>query len=448
MVCLLAPLFRGLPVVFLFITLSSVACLPALRTFGGGTFSAEPEELDRLSPGARRLIEQAYQGMENLQDFHVHLVGRGDENNGIYLNPRWQSCFHPAEYFRYLGIMSAGGVRDPEKADNEYASRLVRLARNIKNPGRYYLLAFDKFYNYAGDVNLAETQFYIPDGYVGDTAELYDDVFAPAFSVHPYDPRAPDRLRAFRVRLNRFNKKLVARGEKPLPGIVKWLPSVQGIDPSSAKADAFYKTMRTEGLVLLSHAGEEKAIPSKEVYARYNNPLLLRRALDLGVKVIIAHCGGLGTSMDFRGATPVEKNNFALFIEMMAMDRYRGLLFGEISAMMQYNRFDPVKYEAGKSGYPLAALLKEYKRLFQGRLVNGSDYPLPALDFLIRTGPIYKAGLIQDEEREFLSEIYDYNPLLFDFVLKRTLRHQKYGRLPAEIFQYNSALLYTQKERK
>ena len=88
--------------------------------------------------------------------------------------------------------------------------------------------------------------------------------------------------------------------------------------------------------------------------------------------------------------------------------KYAGLLFGEISAMLQFNRM-PV---------PLATLLK--RQDLHSRLVNGSDYPLPAVNSLIWTRSMARAGFITAEERQALNEIYDYNPLLFDFVLKRT----------------------------
>jgi mannonate dehydratase len=37
------------------------------------------------------------------------------------------------------------------------------------------------------------------------------------------------------------------------------------------------------------------------------------------------------------------------------------------------------------------------------------------------------SGFISADERRYLSEIFQYNPLLFDFVLKRTLRHPESG---------------------
>ena len=54
----------------------------------------------------------------------------------------------------------------------------------------------------------------------------------------------------------------------------------------------FTKKMKELDLILLSHGGEEKAVEADEDQ-KLGNPLLLRRALDHGVKVIVAHCAGL-----------------------------------------------------------------------------------------------------------------------------------------------------------
>jgi hypothetical protein len=73
--------------------------------------------------------------------------------------------------------------------------------------------------------------------------------------------------------------------------------------------------------------------------------------------------------------------------------------------------------------------------------VNGSDYPLPAVNLLIRTRPLVKQGYINADEADSLKEIYDYNPLLFDFVLKRMLRLPGTSKkFPAALFMTNSAL--------
>src|SRR5829696_3177518 len=109
--------------------------------------------------------------------------------------------------------------------------------------------------------------------------------------------------------------------------------------------------------------------------------------------------------------------------------RYEGLVFGEISAMTQFNRV----------GKPLTTILQ--RQDLHERLVNGSDYPLPAVNILIRTRPLVKHGYLTRSEGSSLQEIYDYNPLLFDFVLKRTLKLPgTVHRLPGGIFMTNPVL--------
>jgi mannonate dehydratase len=109
--------------------------------------------------------------------------------------------------------------------------------------------------------------------------------------------------------------------------------------------------------------------------------------------------------------------------------RYEGLLFADISAMTQYNRI----------GRPLTTVLQRDD--LHERLINGSDYPLPAVNLLVRTGALVRQGYIKSEERVCINEIYDYNPLLFDFVLKRTIRIPgTEKRLPPSLFMANPTL--------
>jgi mannonate dehydratase len=97
--------------------------------------------------------------------------------------------------------------------------------------------------------------------------------------------------------------------------------------------------------------------------------------------------------------------------------------------MTQFNR----------AGKPLTTILQ--REDLHERLVNGSDYPLPAVNALIRTRPLVKRGFITATEGKSLQEIYDYNPLLFDFVLKRALKLPGTDRrLPANLFMTNPLL--------
>lgn len=382
----------------------------------GGAFTKQPEELNsKLSPKSSDLVKRAFDDIDpaKLIDHHVHIAGLGVGGTNAFVNSKMLTWRHPFHRLKLKVYMSSAGVSDEDNADPQAAARLAALVKSIKDHGRHRLLAFDKNYRRDGSVNLEKTEFYVPNEYVFELAERYPDLFVPNISVNPYRPDAIAEL-----------EKWARRGAR----IVKWLPNAMGIDPSDPKCDPFYQKLKELDLILLSHGGEEKAVEAEEDQ-KFGNPLLLRRALDHGVKVIVAHCAGLGSNEDLDSRDRKQVANFDLFLRLMDEKRYEGLLFGEISAMTQFNR----------SGKPLRTMLA--REDLHERCVNGSDYPLPAVNLLIRTRPLVKQGYIQTSEAESLKEIYDYNPLLFDFVLKRTLKLPGTTRaLPSTVFMTNLAL--------
>lgn len=381
----------------------------------GGAFTHKPEELKaNISVRAGDLIKRAFEEIDptRLMDYHTHVAGIGTSGSGAFINPKMRTWRHPFHRLKFKVYTSAGGVADETQADTQIVERLSRLVSNIEGHGKHRLLAFDKNYRRDGTANLAKTEFYVPNDHVFSIAAAHADLFEPVLSVNPYRPDALDELE---------------HGQKRGARMVKWLPNAMGIDPSDELCDAFYQKMRQLGLVLLSHGGEEKAVEAEEDQ-KLGNPLLLRRALDHGVKVIVAHCAGLGDNEDLDDAQRKRLSNFDLFLRLMSEKRYEGLLFADISAMTQYNR----------AGALRTILARED---LHERLVNGSDYPLPAINILIRTGGLVRQGYINAEERACLNEIYDYNPLLFDFVLKRTLKLPGATKhLPASIFMKNPEL--------
>jgi len=382
----------------------------------GGAFSHQPEDLDRsLSVKSSDLIKRAFDDIDSakLVDHHVHIAGLGVDGTNTFVNPKMRTWRHPFHRLKLKVYMSSAGVSDEDKADPQAAARLESLVQSIKGHGKHRLLAFDKNYRRDGSVNLEKTEFYVPNEYVFELVDRYPELFIPNISVNPYRPDAVAEL-----------EKWARRGAR----VVKWLPNAMGIDPSNAKCDPFYDKMKEFDLILLSHGGEEKAVEAEEDQ-KLGNPLLLRRALDHGVKVIVAHCAGLGTNEDLDNQDRKVVDNFDLFLRLMDEKRYEGLVFGEISAMTQFNR----------AGKPLRTMLARAD--LHERLVNGSDYPLPAVNILIRTGQLVKHGYIGRSEADSLKEIYDYNPLLFDFVLKRTLRLPGTDKaFPAAVFMSNPSL--------
>jgi predicted TIM-barrel fold metal-dependent hydrolase len=386
-----------------------------LLHFIAGAFKHQPEEMrTKIGSKAGDLIKRSFDDIDpaRLVDYHTHVAGIG-KGTDAFVNPKMLSRRHPLHHLKFMVYLSAGAVTDIESADSQIVERLARLITNIDGHGKHRLLAFDRNYHRDGRPNPKKTEFYVSNNYVFTLAKQRPDCFEPVISVNPYRPDALSQLE---------------RGAGEGARMVKWLPNAMGIDPADELCDPFYQKMKETGLVLLSHGGEEKAVEAEEDQ-RLGNPLLLRRALDHGVKVIVAHCAGLGDNEDLESPQRKRVSNFDLFLRLMDEKRYEGLLFADISAMTQYNR----------AGRPLATILAR-EDLHQ-RLVNGSDYPLPAINVLIRTGALVKQGYINTEDRACLNEIYDYNPLLFDFVLKRTLRIPgTEKRLPPSIFMMNPAL--------
>jgi mannonate dehydratase len=188
------------------------------------------------------------------------------------------------------------------------------------------------------------------------------------------------------------------------------------IDPASPKCDAFYDAMVKLKVPLIAHSGEEKAVHS-ETRQRLGNPLKLRRALERGVTTVVAHCASLGQNPDLdAGENGPWVDNFELFKRLMAEPQWRGKVWGEVSALTLVNRV----------GAPLAFVMQDED--ISQRLLNGSDYPLPAINILMQSSAVEKAGFITADQRALLNEIDQHDPLLYDFAMKRCARTQHEGK--------------------
>ncbi|HJV90005.1 MAG TPA: hypothetical protein VJ623_06850 [Holophagaceae bacterium] len=374
-----------------------------------GFLVAAPRPPRPLSPEAHALVARAFEGLDParpLVDHHTHLIGNGKGASGIEVNPVMFSWTHPKKRLMTGEYLRAAGVPDDAHFTEAYVDHLVALARAFPRPFRIHLLAMDRNHRPDGSVDAEATEFYVPNDLVLKAAEAHPDVFVPVVSIHPARPDAIQELDRCADRGARF---------------LKWLPNAQGIDPADPRYDAFYRRMVERHITLLTHAGEEKAVDLAGAQA-YGNPLKLRRPLDLGVRVIVAHGASLGMNEDL-DHPGTQAANFDLFTRLLAEPKYEGRLFADLSAITQANRMPG----------PLTAILEhpEWSR----RFINGSDFPLPAIDLVIWTRSFAKQGFITKAERKALNEIWKANPLLFDFVLKRTLHHPKTGaRLPEACF--------------
>jgi predicted TIM-barrel fold metal-dependent hydrolase len=344
------------------------------------------------------LVKAAWQGIDATQlwDAHAHLIGTGDAGSGVVVSPEMESLLNPAQYARRLFFLNAGCAHEaPGSVDRAYVERMHNLVDGLRPGAKLLLFAFDRAHDERGAVRWERTGFYVPDAYARDTARASPRYFEWAASVHPY--------RADCVAALERAKREGARA-------VKWLPAAMGMDPASPQCDRFYAALARLELPLITHAGLERAVLGTDEQ-NLGNPLRLRRALDAGVRVVVAHCASMGQDRDLdEGAHGPFVDSFELFARLMDEPRYARLLYGDISALTQVNR----------AGATLARVLE--REDWHARLLNGSDYPLPGLMPIYSVELIVSLGLLEPAAARVLSEIRQHNPLLFDFVLKRSLR--------------------------
>ena len=382
-----------------------------LRTLGAGAlgiaagcaFSLEEGVFNPCLPGPapkqlldNDLVAGSWVGIDPAKfwDCHVHLAGVGDGGTGVWITPQMESLLHPWQSLQRRFYLNASCTEREGKVDEDFVHRLLSCLGDFPQGAKAMVLAFDFHYDQDGARREDLSAFFVPNRYAAELAQRFPNRLEWICSIHPYRADAIDELD--------WSVKHGARA-------VKWLPSAMGMDPGSPKCDSFYKALVRWNLPLLTHAGEEKAVYGGSL-SEFNNPLRLRRPLDQGVRVIVAHCGSLGEHIDIdRGPDGPSLASFDLFQRLMDEARYEGRLFGDISAVTQANRAESI----------LTTLIRRVE--WHPRLINGSDYPLPGVMPLFSLRRFVRQQFITDAQAQVLSEIRPYNPLLFDFVLKRSL---------------------------
>jgi mannonate dehydratase len=353
------------------------------------------------------LVRQAWEGIDPSQfwDSHSHLIGTGDSGSGIFVNPATDSLLNPGQYARRLFFLNAGCVHDAAgSVDRAYVDRIRNLIDGMRPGVKLLLYAFERAYDERGEPDVPHTMFHIPNAYARDVAKRHPESFEWAASIHPYRKDALEALEQ-------------AKRDGALA--VKWLPSAMGIDPASPQCDRFYVSLNKLNLPLIAHGGLERAVLGREAHD-FSNPLRLRRALDAGVRVVVAHCASMGEDRDLdRGANGPYVESFSLFVRIF--EKYRNA-YGDISAMTQVNRAGPA----------LARVVEN--EAWHARLLNGSDYPLPGVMPIFSVDYLVSLKMIEARAADVLREIRLHNPLLFDFVLKRNLRSNG-KELAAGVFQ-------------
>jgi len=355
------------------------------------------------------VVMEALSGLDKAKvwDCHVHLLGTGRANpQQLWVNPALDSLRRPFQYLQKRFYMNAACVQDTKSGDSTFIERLDALVRNGA-VARPMLLAFDYNHDARGQRRTELSTFYVSNAYTQSVAAAHPG-WEWICSVHPYREDAVDVLQ--------WAAEHGARA-------VKWLPPAMGMDPASPKCDRLYAALQALDMPLLTHGGHELAAEGGG-HQEYGDPRRLRRALDQGVRVIVAHCASLGEVIDIRQHEPPKSalRNFHAFMDMMREPDYADLLYGDLSAVTQINRAPEA----------LQALMEAND--LHHRLLNGSDYPLVGIVPLFSMRQLQRLGLLDKEAASVVAELQDYNPLLFDLVLKRSL-HWNGHRFPRQVFE-------------
>ncbi len=254
--------------------------------------------------------------------------------------------------------------------DRLVVERVLQWVRE-SSMGCAVILAHEQVYDSGGCVLPEVGSFYVPNEYVLDLARKHAE-FLPAVSIHPARADALEEL-----------ERCLAGGAV----MMKCLPNCHNIDCGDRRFTRFWERMAEAGLPLLAHTGGEHTVPV--VRKEFADPRVLRRPLEIGVKVVAAHCATKSGLFD--------PEYFHVFEEMLG--RYPGL-YGDTSAFNV-----PIR------GRHVRRCLREPT---VSRLVHGSDFPVPVLGHWA-----WIQGFVSWEDFRACQRIS--NPLERDFQLKRAM---------------------------
>lgn len=341
------------------------------------------------------LMLQVWQGVDATQvwDCHAHIIGSGDNGtSGAWATPKMDTWRHPILKIQKWFHLNGAGL-EPKNEDNSFVTRLVHLSSEMPTGYKTMLFAFEWAHDEAGKPTKEKSIFHIPNDYAAKIVAKNPQYFEWCASIHPYRADAIDAL-----------EKAHAQGAVAM----KWLASSMNIDPASPKCRKFYQKLQQLNMPIITHVGRESAVPGGDL--NFNNPLKTRHMLDAGVRVVMAHCASDGKDKDYDHGNKVV-TSFELFARMMDKPEYEKLLFGDISATTLFNHAWVLKHVLQRTDW-------------HQRLHNGTDFPLPGVFPLISSEQFYREGMLAKEHAPFLQEVRKYNPIMFDFALKRLISFQ------------------------
>lgn len=279
---------------------------------------------------------------QKFTDLHCHTAGIGAGGSGCYISDELRQSYKLTFYLRSFGVTQRE-LR--EHGDSFVLDRLAARLAQSAHISRAVVLALDGVVDANGQLDLAHTEVYVPNEFLAAEIPKHPNLLWGA-SVNPYRPDALARLEWAK-----------AHGAV----LVKWLPSIQHIDPADERLVPFYRKLVELRLPLLVHTGDEHSFTRAENHL--GDPERLRLPLREGVTVIAAHA-----------ATTGKIDGERCFDRLVRLMPEFPNLYADVSSLTQLN----------KRAY-LPELL--HRPEFAHRLVYGTDYPL--VDIRVLVSPWY-----------------------------------------------------------
>ncbi len=275
-------------------------------------------------------------------DAHTHVFCWGENPKDGYLSEKTRRAFVTRMVMRLTGLHRERGDSISEKIRNKLIRQL-----NESHLDAAVVLAQDAVYRANGIRDDPATHFYVSNDYVLNLRADCEKVI-PGVSINPIRKDALAEL---------------DRCHEAGARLVKVHTAIQGVDPSRADFEPFYKLAGELGMVLMFHTGYEHSCTV--VSQQFTDPGKLERPLNHGFPVIAAHCG----TCAFFDA----EDYFPNFVDMMS--RYDNL-FGDTAIMASLIRWRSLKR------------LSQQDESIRARIIHGSDYPFPParLPYVFRTG--------------------------------------------------------------
>ena len=263
-------------------------------------------------------------------DMHCHIACIAPEN-GCFVSDELRNNFRFPIYIRLMGTSLDELEKQGDEIITDYINAQISDSTHVSAA---VLLALDGVIT-DSKLDRSKTMVYVPNSYVAKQANKHANLHFGA-SINPYRHDALQRL------------EQVKKGGAIL---IKWIPSIMGIDPSDSAIIPFYKKMIALGLPLLSHAGDEHSFTSAD--NRLADPRRLELPASLGVTVIAAHI-----------ATTGENDGISSFDLLLPLMKEHANIYADISSLTQIN----------KLGYLNKAIaIKGLEK----QLLYGTDWPLP-----------------------------------------------------------------------